>query len=586
MKYDRHTFYFIEISRRGAMTTKLFALAALLAAPLSAFAAMSCTELGTLLAGQQHVGPTPTAPIASLTSPTIGARFCDINFIYSSRGGTADGYAAGQDQRISLRVALPLSSADGGSEPVQGNWNGRVMNLGGGGLVGSVANTNTISAATNAGYVGSSTDSGHPTADNPNFAVIQDTHQLNYGRLDDFLNESIHQQYKWALWLTQNYYGMQARRNYWNGCSTGGRQGLALALRHAKDFDGFLVGAPANFHTRLQVATVWPTWVNKDIAHNALTNPKMQAANASAIAACDAQDGVGDGMLADPRACKFDAAANICGQPGAPASPNCLTADEAKAVNMIWDGPRNDHGKRIWFPFGRGANASVLNAPPFGGPCGSLGIFCWSHRDTTFDWTPLPLSQFDDETQLATTVVAPYSDIMSVKLDTARKHGVKILMWHGETDQLIPWRQSVHYYREAAEHFDGYNRLKPWFRFFLAPGVNHCGGGVGPQAQNLFGVLVDWVENRNAPESIEAKGGTVTTRTRLLCPYPQTAIYNGAGDSNVAASFHCGGNLETKENVCMDLVTKFQKETRNALADRDACNARGRDKDEDDRDDD
>jgi tannase/feruloyl esterase len=585
MKYDRHTYYFFEISRGGAMTTKFFALAALLAAPISALAAMTCTELGMHLAGKEHVKPTPAAPIASLTSPTMGARFCDINFIYSSRGGTADGYAADQDQRISLRIALPLSSADGGSGTVEGNWNGKVMNLGGGGLVGSVANTNSIAAATNAGYVGSSTDSGHPAADNPNFAVIQDTHQLNYGRLDDFLNESIHQQYKWSLALAETYYGMAATRNYWNGCSTGGRQGLALALRHAKDFDGFLVGAPANFHTRLQVATVWPTWVNKDIAGNTLTNPKMQAANASAIAACDAQDGVADGLLADPRACKFDAAANVCAQPGAPATPNCLTADEAKAVNMIWDGPRNDHGKRIWFPFGRGANASVLNAPPFGGPCGSLGIFCWSHRDTTYDWTPLPISQFDDQTQLATTVVAPYSDIMSIKLDTARKHGAKILMWHGETDQLIPWRQSVHYYREAAEHFDGYNRLEPWFRLFLAPGVNHCGGGAGPQPQNLFGVLVDWVENAKAPDSILALGGTaVPTRTRPLCPYPQTAIWDGVGDKNVAASFRCGGNIETRENVCRDRVTKFQKETRNYLDDPGECKERGRDRDDDDED--
>jgi hypothetical protein len=252
---------------------------------------------------------------------------------------------------------------------------------------------------------------------------------------------------------------------------------------------------------------------------------------------------------------------------------------------MIWDGPRNDHGKRIWFPFGRGANASVLNLPPFGGPCGSLGIFCWSHRDTTFDWTPLPLSQFDDQTQLATTVVAPYSDIMSVKLDTARKHGVKILMWHGETDQLIPWRQSVHYYRKAAERYDGYHKLQSWFRFYLAPGVNHCGQGAGPQPQNLFGVLVDWVENAKAPDSILALGGTaMPTRTRPLCPYPQTAIWDGVGDKNVAASFHCGGNIETKENVCMDLVTKFQKETRNALADRDACKARGRGDDDDDGD--
>ena len=574
------------------MRTKCFALAALLAAPISALAQMSCTALGAHLASQpnvlQYVPPPPALQVPLPFTQLIGTR-CEANFTYSSRGGPASGYAVGQNQSIGIRVGLPLNSLDGGTGGVQGAWNGKVQNIGGGGLQGGLS---PVTSATNAGYVGSNTDSGHPTTDNPNFAVIQDTHELDYGRLDDFLNESIHQQYKWALKLTEDYYGMLASRNYWNGCSTGGRQGLALALRHAKDFDGFLVGAPANFHTRLQVATVWPTWVNKEIAGGTLNTAKMTAANTSAIAACDAQDGVVDGLLADPRACKYDASNNICGQPGAPASPNCLTADEAKAVNMIWDGPRNDHGKRIWFPFGRGANASVAfivpPGSPFGGPCGSLGIFCWAHRDTTFDWLnpSLPLSQFDDQTQLATTVVAPYSDIMSVELDTARKHGAKILMWHGETDQLIPWRQSVHYYREAAEHFDGYGRLKPWFRFFLAPGVNHCGQGAGPQPQNLFGVLVDWVENGNAPDSIEAKGGAAPTRTRLLCPYPQTAIYTGSGGTDDKANFRCGGNIETRENVCMDLVTKFQKETRNALADRDACKARGRGEHEDDRDDD
>jgi hypothetical protein len=313
------------------------------------------------------------------------------------------------------------------------------------------------------------------------------------------------------------------------------------------------------------VATVWPSWVNKDIAGNTLTNTQMQAANAAAIAACDAQDGVEDGLIADARACRFDARANICGEPGAPAAPACLSPEQATAVNMIWDGPRNDHGRRIWFPFGRGANASVISTPPFGGPCGSLGIFCWSHRDTTFNWTPLPLSQFDDETELATTLVAPHSDITSVALDEAMRSGAKVLMWHGETDQLIPWRQAVHYFREAAQRFGGYAKLQPWFRFFLAPGVNHCGGGAGPQPQALFDTLVNWVENGVAPDSILARGGSLNpARTRPLCPYPRTAKYLD-GDPNVAESFECGGNLDTPENVCMDLVAPFQHETQDRL---------------------
>ena len=554
------------------MQRRLLAFAIIALAPASALAQMTCAALGSYLASQPHISQyVPPLPQAQTPVPftqllaTGGITRCEANFIYSSRSGPADGYAIGQNQRIGIRVGFPLNSADNGGAP--SSWNGKVRNIGGGGLQGGLS---AITTATSAGYVGSNTDTGHPTQDNPNFPVIQDTHELNYGRLDDFLRESIHQQYKWALALTEAYYGTPATRNYWDGCSTGGREGLSLALNFGQDFDGFLTGAPANFHTRLQVATVWPFWVQKELTGTAtLTQQKMNAANASAVTACDEQDGLKDAILSDSRTCKFDAANNICGRPDAPTTDAqgrvlCLTEAEAQAVNRIWDGPRNDRGQRIWFPFGRGANAGVTNSPPFGGPCGSLGIFCWSHRDTTFDFTSLPLSEFDNETELATNVVAPYSDIMSVDLDKARDRGAKILMWHGGADQLIPWRQSVHYYDKAAFRYKGYENLASWFRFFLAPGVTHCGGGAGPQPQNLFDVMVNWVESGNAPDSITSTNATLGSRP--MCPYPQVAIYNGNGaDPKLMASWHCGGSLKTKETVCTDLVTQFQKEGSNAL---------------------
>ncbi len=554
------------------MQRRLLAFAIIALAPASALAQMTCAALGSYLASQPHISQyVPPLPQAQTPVPftqllaTGGITRCEANFIYSSRSGPADGYAIGQNQRIGIRVGFPLNSADNGGAP--SSWNGKVRNIGGGGLQGGLS---AITTATSAGYVGSNTDTGHPTQDNPNFPVIQDTHELNYGRLDDFLRESIHQQYKWALALTEAYYGTPATRNYWDGCSTGGREGLSLALNFGQDFDGFLTGAPANFHTRLQVATVWPFWVQKELTGTAtLTQQKMNAANASAVTACDEQDGLKDAILSDSRTCKFDAANNICGRPDAPTTDAqgrvlCLTEAEAQAVNRIWDGPRNDRGQRIWFPFGRGANAGVTNSPPFGGPCGSLGIFCWSHRDTTFDFTSLPLSEFDNETELATNVVAPYSDIMSVDLDRARDSGAKVLMWHGGADQLIPWRQSVHYYDKAAFRYKGYENLASWFRFFLAPGVTHCGGGAGPQPQNLFDVMVNWVESGNAPDSITSTNATLGSRP--MCPYPQVAIYNGNGaDPKLMTSWHCGGSLKTKETVCMDLVTQFQKEGSNAL---------------------
>jgi hypothetical protein len=564
--------------------TAFFALA-LGTLPAAAMAQMSCSALGSYLATLPHISqyvpppPAPQVPVAFTqlipASGTNAAR-CEANFIFSGRGGPEAGYAVGQNQRIGIRVGFPLNTLDGGAGGVQGAWNGKVRNIGGGGLAG---NLSSITAATNTGYVGSNTDTGHPGG-SPTFAVIQDTHELNYGTLDDFLVESIHQQYTWALALTQVYYGQKASRNYWDGCSTGGREGLSMALNFADDFDGFLTGAPANYHTRLQVATVWPFWVQKELTGTAtLTQAKMNAANASAVAACDGQDGVVDGVLGDPRACTFDAKKNVCGMPGAPTgtdpagNPVCLTPQEADAVNRIWDGPRNDLGLRIWFPFGRGANAGVTNAPPFGGPGGSLGIFTWSHRDNNYDFTGEPLSQFDDETQLATNDTAPYSDIISTDLRGVKKRGAKILMWQGGSDQLIPWRQGLHYYREAAETFGGFKNLQPWFRFFLAPGVAHCGGGVGPQPQALFDTMVNWVETGKAPDSIVSSNAALGSRP--MCPYPQTAIYNGNGaDPKLFSSWHCGGNIETGANACMDRVARYQDETGKHLESPQECSER------------
>ena len=520
---------------------------------------LNCASLRTWLQGQLYISEVSGGLIT-----TPGPR-CELDFTYSSRN--SPGYAEGQSQRIRIRVGLPRNTVDGGSGGVLGSWNGKVQNLGGGGLVGFVG---SVIPATNLGYVGSSTDSGHTTAEIPNFAVIQETHSLNYGKLDDFLIESLRQQYQWALRLTEVYYGVPAQRNYWMGCSTGGRQGLALALEHGDAFDGFLVGAPALYNSRLQLGALWPRWVNKDIAGSSLTDPLYDATNTAAIAACDAQDGVADGLLSDPRKCTFDAKANICGVPGAP-TVNCLQPEQAQVINMVWDGPRNDKGTRIWFPYERGTDFMALFTG-LGDPCGGLGAQCWAHRDTTFDWRPLPLSQFDDETVLSTNVVAPYSDIMSPALHAAKNRNAKILMWHGGADNLIPPRPTIHYYNDVIDTFGSLDNVTPWFRFYLAPGVAHCGGGPGPQPQNLFNMLVNWAENGVAPDSILStnvtgggRGGPpVVTRSRPLCPWPQTAIYNGSGDPNAAANWQCGGNVETKETMCLDLVAKFQKENLNA----------------------
>jgi hypothetical protein len=481
--------------------------------------------------------------------------YCRADFTVSERGGPEAGYAVGEIQRIVLRVGLPLSVADGGTGggPLgQGAWNGKVQNLGGGGLVGSVGN---VTAATNAGYVGSSTDSGHPASENPGFGVIQATHELNFGKIEDFFSESLRLQYQWALRLAAAYYGQPAARNYWSGCSTGGRQGLVLAHKYGQDFDGFLIGAPHTNHVQNSTSGAFRQWANKDIAGGSVTTAKVTAAVNRMVAECDGQDGVIDGILNEPRACRASAALNVCGQPGAPTDETCLTPEEAQVIDIAMDGARNDLGHRVWFSTGR-ATSVGLDIPATG--TAGNGVFGWAKKDMDFDWRTGPRSDWDDLHQLATTTVAQYINMGSPNLDLARDRGAKILMWHGLADNLIPFESNIYYYSKVLDNYGGADNVSPWFRFFLAPGVAHCGGGNGPQPQNLFETMVNWAENDAAPESLAATGGG---RTRPLCQFPQTAIYDGVGDPNVAASFSCGGNIQTKEARCNGLIVRFQHET-------------------------
>ncbi len=234
--------------------TGLFAIAlgTLIFAPVTALALPSCLDLRDNpaygLAGRADV----LNLTASLTTTGANAR-CEINFIYSSRGGPEFGYDEGERQRVTIRVGLPRNSRDGGAGGVEGAWNGRTRALGGGGCVGSVG---SVTSATSTGYVGSSTDSGHIGGDCL-FALQPTPTRLNVGRLNDFIVDSLLAQVRWAKAIAETYYGLAPARNYWDGCSTGGRQGFALAQRYPEELDGWLVGAPAVNYGRFRIAQIW-----------------------------------------------------------------------------------------------------------------------------------------------------------------------------------------------------------------------------------------------------------------------------------------------------------------------------------------
>jgi hypothetical protein len=310
---------------------------------------------------------------------------------------------------------------------------------------------------------------------------------------------------------------------------------------------------------------MWGQIVMKDLVGSPIAAAKLNQATASAIAACDANDGVVDGVIDDPRTCSFSAQANVCGTPTAPAA-NCLDANEAMAIDMIWDGPRNTEGTKIWFGLDRGTSLPALN----GTPAFFLGQtqFRWNTKDPAFDWRTVTIPGYADVAQQGSRNIADVTDTFG-DLDGFRASGGKLLTMVGMNDQLIMPQGVLHYYHQMARRYGGpkdadFSGVQDFFRLFRAPGVGHCAGGVGPQPQNLFGVLVDWVENGVAPASVPAQNtaGGVVTRTRPLCPYPQTAIYDGVGDPNQASSFSCGGNLETRKAVCDSVLVKYKHEVK------------------------
>jgi hypothetical protein len=529
---------------------------------------LMCSQLAGTAGGL--VGRPGIKAVTAAVVPAAGnnVAFCQVDVLYGESA----------QQNINVRVGLPLGPLDGGSGGVVGAWNGRTQGIGGGGCAGSLA----VNAPVNAGYVGSGNDTGHVGGNCEPGVNADGTYNLQF--INDFIRNGMKQQVLLSKQIAKTYYAQKPAYNYWNGCSTGGRQGYVLAQELGRELDGILANAPAIYWTRFQTAQMWGQVVMKDWTGGPIAPAKLSQATASAVAACDAADGVTDGVIDDPRSCTFSAKANVCGVPGAPAA-NCLNAAEAEAIDRIWDGPRNADGKRIWFGLDRGTNIGALNgAAPF-----FLGVtqLRWDTRNPTFDWTTVTTQTYADVAQQGSRNIADVTDTFG-DLDEFRASGGKLLTFVGMNDQLIMPQGVLHYYRQMAQRYDrrgghhhdkgdDFSGVQKFYRLFRGPGVAHCAGGAGPQPQGLFDALVDWVENKQPPKTITAAvtTGGVVTRTRPLCPYPQTAIYNGSGGTDDAANFSCGGNLETRQEVCDSVLVKYKDEVDGRLDYRAGGTSRG-----------
>ncbi|HUQ58495.1 tannase/feruloyl esterase family alpha/beta hydrolase, partial [Lentzea sp.] len=316
----------------------------------------------------------------------------------------------------------------------------------------------------------------------------------------------------------------------------GGRQGYSEAQNFPDDFDGVLANAPAVNRTRFAVATLWPQTVQYQDGH-VVGNCVLDAFRKAAIEACDANDGVTDGIVDRPDRCGYDPRRLVGTKILCEGTEVTVSREDADVMRKIWDGPTDDRGRQLWPGLPKGADpvwlaGTLPGATGPGFPVAALWVRSFLLKQPDFDTSKLTYRQFRD---LFRQSVREFDDVIGTSdpdLSRFRESGGKLITFVGTSDQLIPPGGTLAY-RDRVEkkmgHVDGFYRL------FTAPGVDHCSGGNGPQPTNALGQLVDWVERGKAPATLTA---ATADATRDLCPYPQVSRYVH-GDPEVASSYRC-----------------------------------------------
>lgn len=444
------------------------------------------------------------------------------------------------DPAVNIWVTMPT-----------GAWNGRLRAEGNGVYAGG---TPAIPAdSVRQGFVGVTTDTGHSTNALSGAFGMAEPGKPNTQLQIDFAYRSEHLMAEVGKQVVKAYYNRDPVRSYWYGCSTGGRQGLMMAQRYPADYDAILAGAPAIHWDRFQAYQIWPQVVYKAEGVTALSTAKRNLVNASAVAACDANDGVTDGIIGDPRTCTYDprqdAAITRAGCTSADGA--CLSPQEASAVQRIWGGARNTAGDLLWPGLERGADLGALaGAFPFPIPIEQARY--WVYFDPAWDWNTLTVQNYEAFFSDNARMVGPMMATDDPDLSAFKRRGGKLIMYHGWSDNLIMPQGTVRYYdrmKQAVAGADDFSRL------YMVPGMGHCSGGPGPNQfgqgssgtvpmtpeRDVFRALMAWSEKDTAPTTITASTvtGGVTTRTRPLCPYPQVARYNGFGSTDDASNFRC-----------------------------------------------
>jgi feruloyl esterase len=417
------------------------------------------------------------------------------------------------DSRIEMEAWLPTEG-----------WNGKFQAVGNGGFAGMISYS-AMASALREGYATASTDTGHKE---PN-ALFGIGHPE---KVVDYAYRAVHEMTVKSKTILRSFYGQDPTLSYWNGCSTGGRQGLMEAQRYPEDFDAIIAGAPANYHSHLHASDLATSTPHMKNPAASVPASKLALLNRVVLAACDGMDGVKDGLLTDPGKCHLDPASLLCSSGD---SEDCLTGPQLESIKRVYAPSKMKNGDLI-FP-GKAPGSELGWTFIFGkepSPI-SIGTFQLTYQDPNWDWRTFDT---DRDTTLADQKTG-FINAIQPDLKAFRDRGGKLLLYHGWNDTGIAPGNTINYYSNVLGKM-GANQ-ETWLRLFMMPGVGHCGGGEGPDQANFVSAMERWREASEAPDTITAYrvNGNRVDMTRPLCPYPRVARYKGVGSTNDAANFVC-----------------------------------------------
>jgi tannase/feruloyl esterase len=522
-----------------------FSIAMLTALTLSAqlAAAQTCEKLADLKLANTTITAAQSVAPGAFTPPTGSAvpfkelpAFCRVTGVIKPT----------TDSDIKFEVWMPSSG-----------WNGKFQGIGNGGFAGSISYAGPaggLGGSIARGYAAASTDTGH-TGGDASWALGHPEKIADYG------HRAVHEMTEKAKSIISAFYGNGPKRSYFASCSNGGRQALMEAQRYPNDYDGLIAGAPANYFTHILAGFAFNLQATLNDPASYIPATKLKAIEAAALAACDARDGVQDGVIDDPTRCSFDPSVLLC--KGAE-SDACLTNKQVAALKKIYAGPRDSKGEQIvpgFLPGGETGPGGWGGWVTGTGPATGAQFFfaTQAFKNMVYNNPAWDFKTFniDKDTRLADEKLASSLNATDPNLKAFKARGGKLILYHGWSDAALPPVNTIDYFQSVAAKM-GQRDADSFIRLFMAPGVQHCGGGPGPDS---FGAVVTsrqfdvqhdmsvalerWVEQGVAPDQIIASKRqgidpkSPPIRTRPLCPYPQVARYKGSGSMDDAANFVC-----------------------------------------------